>query len=232
MPDASPGSSPTLGEPSAPRDVHLALAGALMAVLFAATVLLVDHRWASLLRADQSARDGLHYYGIKHPGFVHAMQVISASGSAVAWVVILTPVVLCLLWRRLPRLALFVVVAALGSALLNVVVKTVVHRPRPLLSDPVARAHGLSFPSAHAQGAAVGYALLLLVVLPLLSGGWRTGAVTFAVVAVLVIGFSRIALGVHYVSDVAGGYFLGAAWVAAMVIAFDVVAVNRTALQR
>jgi undecaprenyl-diphosphatase len=68
-------------------------------------------------------------------------------------------------------------------------------------------------------------------VLPLLSGGWRQGAVTFAVVAVLVIGFSRIALGVHYVSEVAGGYFLGAAWVAAMAIAFDVMAVNRTASQ-
>ena len=147
MPDASPGSSPTLGEPSAPRDVHLALAGALMAVLFAATLLLVDHRWAPLLRADQSARDGLHYYGINHPGFVQAMQVISASGSAVAWVAILSPVVLSLLWRRLPRLALFVVVAALGSALLNVVVKTVVHRPRPPLSDPGALAHGLSFPA-------------------------------------------------------------------------------------
>jgi membrane-associated phospholipid phosphatase len=149
MPDASPGSSTTLGEPSAPRDVHLALAGASMAVLFAATLLLVDHRWAPLLRADQSARRSA-LLRINHPGFVQAMQVISASGSAVAWVAILSPVVLSLLWRRLPRLALFVVVAALGSALLNVVVKTVVHRPRPLLSDPVARAHGLSFPSAHA----------------------------------------------------------------------------------
>ena len=221
MPDASPGSSTSLAQPSGPRDVHLALAGALMAVLFAATVLLVDHRWAPLLKADQSARDGLHYYGINRPGFVHTMQVISASGSPLAWVVILTPVVVCLLWRRLPRLAVFVVVAVLGSALLNVVVKTVVHRARPVLTDPVAHAHGLSFPSAHAQGAAVGYVLLLLVVLPLLSRRWRKGAVTFAVVAVLVIGFSRIALGVHYVSDVAGGYFLGVAWVAALAIAFD-----------
>ena len=54
-----------------------------------------------------------------------------------------------------------------------------------MLTDPVAHAHGLSFPSAHAQGAAVGYVLLLLVVLPLLSRRWRKGAVTFAVVAVL-----------------------------------------------
>ena len=73
---------------------------------------------------------------------------------------------------------------------------------------------------------------MLLVVLPKLTGRWRQGAVTFAVVAVLVLGFSRIALGVHYVSDVAGGYFLGAAWVVATAIAFDVTVLNRTALQR
>jgi len=115
-----------------------------------------------------------------------------------------------------------VVAAGLGSALLNVVVKTAVHRLRPVLSDPVAHAQGLSFPSAHAQAAVVGYALLLLVFLPILQGVWRTGAVTFALVAVLAIGFSRIALGVHYLSDVLGGFLLGAAWVTAMAAALNV----------
>jgi len=110
-----------------------------------------------------------------------------------------------------------------GSSLLNVVVKSSVHRPRPALSDPVAHAQGLSFPSAHTQAAMVGYGLLLVVFLPLLHGAWRRTAITFAVLAVLAIGFSRIALGVHYVSDVVGGLVLGAAWVAAMAAAFNVV---------
>jgi membrane-associated phospholipid phosphatase len=145
----------------------------------------------------------------------------------VAWMVVLTPVVVWLLWRRLPRLALFVVAAAAGSSLLNVAVKTAVHRLRPVLTDPVARAQGLSFPSAHAQAAVVGYAVLLLIFLPFLYGAWRRCAVTFAVVAVLAIGFSRIALGVHYVSDVLGGFLLGAAWVAAMAVAFNVMGVDR-----
>ena len=69
--------------------------------------------------------------------------------------------------------------------------------------------------------------MLPFVFLPILGGAWRRCAVTFAVVAVLAIGFSRIALGVRYVSDVVGGHVLGVAWVAAMAAAFNVTAVNR-----
>jgi undecaprenyl-diphosphatase len=211
-------------------DVRVPLAAALaalLAVAFAVMMLLVEGRWAPLLRADQGARDGLHSYALRHAGFVASMQVVSALGSGVAWVVVLMPVVAWLLWRGLPRLALFVAVTALGSSLLNVVVKSAVHRLRPVLSDPVARAQGLSFPSAHAQGAVVGAALLLLVFLPVLSSVWRKGAVICAAVAVLAIGFSRIALGVHYLSDVLGGYFLGAAWVAAMAGVFNALALHQ-----
>ena len=50
---------------------------------------------------------------------------------------------------------------------------------------------------------------------------------TFAAFMVLAVGFSRIALGVHYVSDVIGGYVLGAAWVAAMAAAFNAMRVDR-----
>lgn len=72
-----------------------------------------------------------------------------------------------------------------------------------------------------------GYEVLLLVLVPILYGPWRRVVVTYAVLAVLAIGFSRIALGVHYPSDVWGGFMLGAAWVAAMAAAFNVTAVNR-----
>jgi membrane-associated phospholipid phosphatase len=65
-----------------------------------------------------------------------AMQLISSSGSALAWQIVLVPVAGWLLWRRLPRLALFVVITAAGSSLLNTVVKTSVHRLRPVLTHP------------------------------------------------------------------------------------------------
>jgi undecaprenyl-diphosphatase len=217
-------------EPTTRFGIRAVLAGVALAVLavpFALTLFLVEDGWAPLLRADIAARDGLHRYAVGHAGFVEAMQLISDSGSGLAWQVVLTGVAIWLLWRRLPRLALFVVITGVGSSLLNVSVKSAVHRLRPALADPVAHAHGLSFPSGHAQSAIVGYAVLLLVFLPVLHGVWRRAAITSAAVMVLAIGFSRIALGVHYLSDVVGGFLLGAAWVAAMVAAFNALRVDR-----
>jgi membrane-associated phospholipid phosphatase len=222
--------SPSPIEPTTRFGIRAALAGAALALLtvpFALTLFLVEDRWAPLLRADIAARDDLHRYAVGHAGFVQAMQLISDSGSGLAWQVILTVVVLWLLWRRLPRLALFVVITGIGSSLLNLSVKSAVHRLRPVLADPVAHASGLSFPSGHAQAAVVGYAVLLLVFLPVLHGVWRKAAITFAAAMVLAIGFSRIALGVHYLSDVVGGFLLGAAWVAAMAAAFNALRVDR-----
>jgi undecaprenyl-diphosphatase len=72
----------------------------------------------------------------------------------------------------------------------------------------------------------VGCAVLLIVFLPILHGAWRRTAVALAVVAVLAVSFSRVALGVHFVSDVVGGLVLGAAWVALMAAAFNVMSVE------
>lgn len=230
MPKASEVTSSASARPTTRFGARAVLAGvalALVAVPFALTLVLVEDRWAPLLRADNGARDSLHGFAVTHHGFVGAMQLISDSGSPLAWQVVLALVVVWLLWRRLPRLALFVVVTAVGSSLLNTVVKAAVHRLRPVLTDPVAHEGGLSFPSGHAQAAVVGYAVLLLVFLPVLHGAWRKISVTVAAVMVLAIGFSRIALGVHYVSDVVGGFVLGAAWVAAMAAAFNALRVDR-----
>lgn len=209
------------------RAVLAAISLALVAIPGALTLLLVKDRWTPLLRADNGARDRLHDFAVTHMGFVGAMQLISESGSAAAWSIVVAMVVVWLLWRRLPRLALFVVTTTAGSSLLNTVVKAAVHRLRPVLTHPVAQEPGSSFPSGHAQAAIVGYAVLLLVFLPIVHGVWRRAATSFAVFMILAIGFSRIALGVHYVSDVLGGYVLGAAWVAATAAAFNAMRVDR-----
>ncbi len=230
MPNASESSSPPPAKPTTrfgARAVLSAVALVLVAVPGALTLFLVEDRWAPLLRADDGARDSLHNFAVTHTGFVGAMQLISDSGSALAWQIVLTVVVVWLLWRRLPRLALFVVTTTAGSSLLNTVVKAAVHRLRPVLPHPVAHEPGSSFPSGHAQAAVVGYAVLLLVFLPILRGVWRRVAVTFALLMVLAIGFSRVALGVHYLSDVVGGFVLGAAWVAAMAAVFNAMRIDR-----
>ena len=209
------------------RALLAASALALVAVPFGLLLFLVQDKWRPLARADAGARDDLHAYAVHHGTFVTAMRSLSTLGSTAVWVAVFGVVVCWLLWRRLRRLALFVVVTVVGSSLLNQVVKLAVDRSRPVLPNPVAHANGMSFPSGHAQAAIVGYAVLLLVFLPVLHGAWRPASAVVAVLLVLGIGFSRVALGVHYVSDVLAGYVLGAAWVAAMTAAFNAWRVER-----
>lgn len=220
--------TPTLPSARSTRDARFGarallayLALALVAVPFGLLLFFVEDHWRPLAEVDDGARDGMHQLALDHHLLVTALKVLSTIGSAVVYFPLFTGVAVWLLWRRLPRLALFVVVTVGGSALLNALVKLVVHRTRPVVADPVAHAAGMSFPSGHAQSAIVACSVLLLVFLPALHGRLRVAAVVAAAAMVLAIGFARVTLGVHYVSDVLAGYVLGAAWVAAMVAAFN-----------
>ncbi|MGV8979112.1 MAG: phosphatase PAP2 family protein [Cellulomonas sp.] len=209
------------------RAVLGAVAVVLVAVPFVLLLVLVEDKWSPLAAADQGARDDLHRYALAHAGFVAVMRFLSDSGSAHAWVIIMALVMGWLLWRRLWRLASFVAVTGVGSSLLNTAVKTLVHRPRPVVDLALVHEPGASFPSGHAQAAVTGYGILLLVFLPVLRGYWRRAAIAVAVVMVVGIGFSRVALAAHFVSDVVAGFILGAAWLAAMTALFSAWRVQR-----
>jgi undecaprenyl-diphosphatase len=203
------------------RALLAALALTLVAVPFALLLFLVEDGWRPLLRIDNGARDDLHAIVVRHHWLVTVAKGLSTIGSTPVYLLVFAALAAWLAHRGLRRLALFAVVTMVGSALINLLVKTAVHRARPVLPDPVAHAHGLSFPSGHAQGIVVACGVLLLVFLPVVRGPWRRVAVGVAVVMVSAIGVARIALGVHYVSDVLAGYVLGAAWVAAMTATFS-----------
>lgn len=206
------------------RAVLAGVALGLVAVPFGLLLLMVESRFPPLLQIDNGARDALHGVAVDEAGFVTAMKLISTVGSARIYVPLFAALVLWLAWRRLGRLAVFVLVTVLGSWLLNSQVKLAVDRVRPVLPDPVAHADGMSFPSGHAQSATVAASVLLLVFLPALRArtGRRRLAVGAALVWVIAVCFSRVALGVHYVSDVLAGVVLGAAWVTTTAVLFSV----------
>ena len=112
--------------------------------------------------------------------------------------------------RRAARLALWAAITMAGAALLDNVIKTVADRARPHLANPVASAPGKSFPSGHALESFVGVAIILIVVLPLMRPAWRSVTVAIAIVLLALIGFARVTLGVHYLSDVLGGWIFAA----------------------
>jgi membrane-associated phospholipid phosphatase len=192
------------------------------AVPFAIVVALVTTSSRSLLQVDRGTATDLHRFAGEHPGFASAMRTISNMGSPVAWWIVLTPVFAWLLYRRLPRLAVFLAVTAIGSSLLNRAIKAAVDRARPNLVDPIATAAGKSFPSGHTQSAVVGCGILVLVFLPVVRPRARPWLLAAASLVVLLIGFSRIALGVHYLSDVVGAVLIGLAWLLGMTAAFSV----------
>jgi hypothetical protein len=95
MPDEPESSSPSTAESTTRfggRALFAAVALALLAVPFALTLLLMEDKWAPLLRADSGARDTLHRFAVTRAGFVTTMQLISDSGSALAWAVVLAVV--------------------------------------------------------------------------------------------------------------------------------------------
>jgi undecaprenyl-diphosphatase len=116
----------------------------------------------------------------------------------------------------------YLVVTSVVGGLIDTAVKILVDRPRPVVDHPIATALGKSFPSGHAMSSTVTYGALALVFLPLLPRRSRPWALGGVVLLVLAIGTSRLFLGVHFVSDVVGGFILGLAWLSASTAAFSI----------
>lgn len=174
--------------------------------------LLVGLGWAPLLDLDERVGRSLV---VTDPSGVHLLRRLTAPGDLKPRLAVILLVSLLLLpgrrWRG-------IAVLVLGAGLIAVVtpaLKQVVGRPRPTYDDALVIG-GLSFPSGHASGiAALGTALVVVlapVLAPVLGLAWR-GALLAAVVAVvLLVGVTRILLGVHYLSDVVAGWALGVGW--------------------
>lgn len=211
-------------EPAAPaqppRVLVVRLVVGAAAVVFAALLSLLLAGWRPLLRADEEVVATLNAVVAERAWLVTGLRFVTdLGGTGAAWV-LLPLAVVWLLVRRLPLLAAYVAATGLGAIVLSNGIKALVDRVRPVVEDPVARSHDPSFPSGHALGSTVTYGVLLLVFLPVVPRrfrGWAMGAVALLVVA---IGLTRVALGVHFPSDVLGGWSLGLVWLAITAAAF------------
>jgi len=124
-----------------------------------------------------------------------------------------------LFYRGYGKSALLLVGAMGGIAAIVTVVKALVHSERPL--DSVIQESGFSFPSGHVTSTVVFFGLLTFFVWQRWKGPMaRTFSVVFYVVLEFLVGFSRVYLNVHWLSDVLGGYLLGVFWFAFVVFLF------------
>jgi membrane-associated phospholipid phosphatase len=148
------------------------------------------------------------------PATDKAMIVITALGSGAVYAAFAPLAVGWLLWLRRRREAVTLAVCLGGAATLNFLLKHLFERARPDLFKVITAA-GYSFPSGHAMVSMCFYgmvAYLLCRHLRRLPG--QILGYSLAAVLITIIGFSRIYLGVHYPSDVLGGYLAGGTWLA------------------
>lgn len=136
-----------------------------------------------------------------------------------ATVAVLVLAVSIFLWLTHHRLSVgLLFVALVGGGILNTLLKELFGRPRPTVVEQVTAVSSLSFPSGHSMTAFIAYASVAYLggrLEPTAVLRWTTWGL--ASLLILAIGASRIYLGVHYPSDVLGGYLAGLAWLAFVV---------------
>jgi len=161
--------------------------------------------WRRAVRRGPPGSQSLRVFGlITRLGDVPAIPVIAAAGAFV-------------LWRERRRLFLVCWLSAfVGGVLVNKLLKLLVHRSRPPLAMERLHVMSFSFPSGHTMAATIGYGMLAYM----LATHWRPRRVQrryiilSAAVLALLVGVSRIYLGVHFPTDVLGGFAAGTAWLA------------------
>ncbi|MYW18520.1 phosphatase PAP2 family protein [Streptomyces sp. SID2955] len=197
---------------------------AALAVCSVLLIALVAARWHPLLALDGDISRTTHRWAVHDHGTTRAFRVLSD------WVwdpltmrLVCAAAVVWLVWRRAAWwTALWLAVTCAVATVLQQAMKAAVDRPRPVWPNPVDSAHYAAFPSGHALTATVVCGLLLWLLHRRRTGRalWRT-AVTAAVVSVAGVGVTRVWLGVHWPSDVLGGWLLGALLVASAVTVYE-----------
>src|SRR5947209_3968786 len=147
------------------------------------------------------------------PAFVSVLRGITELGSS-EWIgIVLGLAVLFFAYKCWWPSLVTVIVAVPGGMLLNEWLKLLVHRHRPFVDGWFVDWSGYSFASGHTIGATLLYGQLALFLIPIIKN--RRGRVLLfsaASVVIALVGFSRIALGAHYLTDVLGGVFFGMMW--------------------
>jgi undecaprenyl-diphosphatase len=171
---------------------------------------------ASFEQRDIAIQTWVH--GFAEPVLTKLMEGLSWIGSPLVVTPTVTLAVAWMGWRRRRDDALLVAAAALGGVALDTVMKLHFRRSRPDVPWAFVHEHSFSFPSGHSVMAMVMYGIIVYKTEDKLqSKRARAALMVGAFLMVAGIGVSRVYLGAHYPSDVAGGYFVGAVWLAAVI---------------
>lgn len=219
MTDARPGSAvaPPMTSRVATALVSTSVLGAGVFVALGALVKPPRAAFRFDLAVSQALHDGCP------PALVRFLRVLAVLGEG--WLLAVFAVVggAALLLARRRIWAAGWAAAFAGGGIISTVLKLSYARARPSFAHPLATANGFSFPSGHAMGAVLFAGMLAYLGSQTTTTSARQAVLVMAaVVWVLVMGLSRIVLGVHYPSDVLGGYAVAASWLSLCVLGLEI----------
>jgi membrane-associated phospholipid phosphatase len=199
---------------------RIGLAGiSLVAVAAFAVLTYVVTRGPGGPEVDRSWHDALRAYAVAHPAWLSTWNAVTQVGASVIVFTVDAVLVIVCLVRRWWTLAAFVAFVGLAGWGLRILLRNAIERPRPV--DPLWGADGASFPSGHTTNATLMALLVVIVCWPLartMAARWALGA--GAAVVALAVGFSRVAGGVHWPTDVVGGWLLAVGWLCLVAAVF------------
>nr|WP_260986741.1 phosphatase PAP2 family protein [Paenibacillus terrae] len=169
---------------------------------------------------DQSIIDAVQ--GMENEGLTRIMRGFTFLGSSLV-ATLLSVIAFLFLWlvlRHRKELLMFLLSVG-GSEIWNIIIKNWMQRQRPN-THRLIEISGFSFPSGHSMAAFAMYGTLTYLLwrhIPALAG--RIAMIVIGVALTLMIGISRIYLGVHYPSDVFGGYLASATWLMLSIYIFE-----------
>jgi membrane-associated phospholipid phosphatase len=205
-----------------PRSRRIAVLVALLGADLAALAHIIEDYVTGdpLVRWDVSFARWL--FDHSNPTLVEAAKIVTWLGNGLFLGALVAWFVFVLLRRRRVNEALLITIAFVGSQIVNALLKLAFHRPRPELA--FVHLDTFSFPSGHATGAAAVYTLLAWLALRRVrTPVSRVLIVLSAALVIAAVGFTRMYLEVHYLSDVLAGTAAGLAWAFAtiLLVTFD-----------
>ena len=152
-------------------------------------------------------------YSLRNPFLTKIMLIITRLGGGYVLIPAAIITIFLIIRKHKEEAFLFSIILAMGL-ILNTSLKSILQRPRPDIA-PLTNETSYSFPSGHAMNSFVFYTTISFYIFRFTRKKKLSIFISFAsLLMILLIGFSRVYLGVHYPTDILAGYFAGFAWFA------------------
>lgn len=198
----------------------LLISGLIGVIPFVSIVLFGFWSWEEVTVIDYQISQ--YFYQLHSPMLNTVMTFTTHVGDLVVQTAVTILVILILFILKKWRTAIWYgLTVAIGAGILNGAIKELYERARPSQIEPLVEIGGYSFPSGHSMGSMIVYGGILFLILRGLRSTQLKAFISLLVfLMVLGIGLSRIYLGVHFPTDVIGGFSLGFAWLCISIALF------------